>query len=291
MLAFVTPVRHAANSRSFERVGRLLDATVRSVCRQTDDRFHVFVVCNERPPGVRSHSRVTFVEVAFPPPGPGRADDLDYASRVQDKATKHAIGVSLAADAGASHVMLIDADDYLHRGLAELANATPEAPGWFSPDGYFHTAGLRYVHAIHGDYHERNGSTSIVRTDLIGVPPLDPECSVEDVRAAVSPDVMRVLAEHGKWGQHLEAQGHAIEPMPFPSSIWEVGHGENSTGNLVSGRRKEPIDASISEAFGLHAPGRAAATVRLAKVAAARVTRRMSWPARTNGLLTPIGSV
>ncbi len=275
MLIFVAPVRSPANSRSYARVGTLLAATLASVCRQTDTHFGVVVVCNERPPGVPDRPQVEFVEVGFPPPGTGRGSSVGYAEHVHDKATKYSVGVSVARELGATHVMPIDADDYLHHRLAALVASDPTRPGWFAEQGYVHTAGTRYVHLIPDGFYRKNGSSSVVRLDLIGAPDVARSATIDEVTAAVPTAVLRVLGEHGKWAAHLDEQGHSMEPLPFPCAVWEIGTGENHTGNLVSAREREPLTASITDTFGLARPSAPTAALTAVATQVRRVARRL----------------
>ena len=47
MITFITSIRHPNNSIFYERVWDLLEATLYSVCSQTNGDFRVIVVCNE----------------------------------------------------------------------------------------------------------------------------------------------------------------------------------------------------------------------------------------------------
>ncbi|MGH9085212.1 MAG: glycosyltransferase family A protein [Acidimicrobiales bacterium] len=237
-------------------MGRLLDATLRSVCRQTDPSFRVVIVHNERPPYTCTDERVTEVRVGFAPPSEERGPRIDFYAWRRDKGTKYVIGTIAARGLGADHVMLMDADDLVHQGLAAFANAQPSHAGWFSDTGYIHTHGSRNVQYMARDFHRKNGSTGIVRTDLTAIPEsLSTRSSQEEILAAMTAEyVDRMFGEHGHWAEHLAPLGHVVEPLPFPAAVWEIGTGENVSGNLVSGRRSIRIDDAITTAFSLERP-------------------------------------
>ncbi|CAB4862237.1 unannotated protein [freshwater metagenome] len=161
VLAFVTAVRHPLNSKSFSRVGALLDATLHSVCRQVDQDFRVIVVNNELPPLSVSSPKVIPLRVTFPPPTSQRTARVSFTDGVRDKGCKLAAGVAAARQMSADHVMFIDCDDLLHHGLSHYANLTPQHPGWFSPSGFIHTVGSRTLQYVATDFHHLNGSTSM----------------------------------------------------------------------------------------------------------------------------------
>jgi hypothetical protein len=236
----------------------LLEATLQSVCRQTDDDYRVVVVHNESPPITPMDSRISLVSVDFPAPSEQRTAEIDFDKFKRDKGTKCIVGVVAARDLGANHVMFIDADDLMHRGLAEFANADTTHPGWYSPMGLIHTQGSRYVHDVPKDFEKKNGSTGIVRVDLTGVPPKlsikTPQLDI--IRSMSGPYVDLLFGAHGAWGEYLGESGRRIEPLPFPAAIWEIGTGENLSGNLTSARDRRLIDAGVTRDFGLALPSR-----------------------------------
>jgi hypothetical protein len=203
---------------------------------------------------------------------------LDYQALTHDKGTKTAIGISKASGLGADHVMFMDSDDYLHQNLAKFSNSHIGHPGWFSAAGYIYTSGLRYVHPIETDFHHKNGSTSIVRTDIVGVPDqVNVRSSQTEITDAIgSAYVSSIIGQHGKWADVLSDRGYVMERLPFPAAIWRVGTGENHTGNLVSGRRRHPIDEALEDQFGLPSPSLSTAFRTSAAVVARRAQRRLS---------------
>jgi len=84
-----------------------------------------------------------------------------------------------------------------------------------------------------------------------------------------------MMGKHGGWQDFLAPQGHFMEPLPFPAAIWEIGTGENHSGNLVSGRAATRIDDQIIEDFGLAPPSFVSATRRRLAVTAKRLLLRV----------------
>lgn len=282
MLVFITAVRHPQNSKSFSRVGRLLDRTLHSVCRQSDDRFSVVVVHNSLPNLTVRDPRISYLRVGFPPPSSERTAEIDFIAGVRDKGTKLSVGLAAARDMGAEHVMFIDCDDLLSCNIADWANQHPGHPGWFSPDGYIHTVGSRQIQPVSGDFHHLNGSSSIVRTDLTGLASgVSPTSTQEEVVAAMGQTyVDRVIGIHGRWADLLAEDGHQMEALPFRSTIWEIGTGENASGNLVSARTKVTIAPGITHEFGLRRPPLALSQLRDVAMLGRRVARRVNTDRR-----------
>jgi hypothetical protein len=277
MLTFITAVRHPHNSVSYERVSRLLDATLHSVCRQTDPEFCVVVVCNELPSITIDDPRVQFVTTDFPPPSDQTGGAVDFNDGVIDKGSKLVLGVAAARVHNPDHVMFFDCDDLVHHGLAEFVNRSPTTAGWYSPSGYLHTVGTRFVQPMTTDFHLKCGSCDILRTDLIPVPSdLSISSSKETVIDSVGADTLyRLFATHGHWPEYLATSGMHLDPLPLPAAIWMIGTGENASGNLVSSRARIPIGPEISDAFGLTAPSRFRSAVRRLELIAQRVAQRV----------------
>jgi hypothetical protein len=277
VLTFVTTIRHPDNCSSYDRVSRLLDLSLRSVCRQTDRDFRVVVVYNVMPRVEIDDTRISYVPVQFPAPSKDHTPRIDFNLFRRDKGTKCVIGSAAALQMGADHVMFFDADDLVHHRLAEHANASPGHPGWYSPQGWIHTVGSRDVQFVPTGFDHKNGSTSVIRADLLGVPnelPLD--MGQEDVLDLLTPwYVERMFGDHGKWSDFLGKQGHHMEPLPFPIAIWEIGTGENLSGNLVSGRERQPIDGALTEAFGLPIPSQWSHVWSATRTTAQRLGRRL----------------
>ena len=277
MLGFVTTVRHPLNSISYERVERLLEATLRSVCRQSDPDFCVVVVHNQLPKVHVADNRVHFVQVGFPAPSEERTSRIDFSAHLRDKGTKYAVGIATAQELGADHIMFFDADDLLHNGLAKWSNEHPGHAGWYSPTGFIHTVGTSHVQFVPLDFHRKNGSTSIVRLDLLGIPNGISRSLTQDdiVRQVGVHTIDEMMGRHGGWQDFLAPQGRFMEPLPFPAAIWEIGTGENHSGNLVSGRAATRIDDQITEDFGLTPPSFVSATRQRLVVTAKRLLRRV----------------
>ena len=105
MLVFVTPLKSAGSSHSWERVARLVGRTVRSACAQACPDFRVIVACHEVPEIRFEDKRLEFLQVGFEPPG------FDPLKRKRDKERKLLAGLRRSLAFRPSHVMPLDADD------------------------------------------------------------------------------------------------------------------------------------------------------------------------------------
>jgi len=225
----------------------LCERTLRSICRQTNGQFHVFLVCNEAPAMAFSHPALTIVEEDFPIPG------RDTAARMFDKHEKLKRGLIAARHLAPCHVMLADADDCVHRRVAEWCQRHPESPGWYFPDGYIYTAGSPWLYRLR-NFDQICGTSIIVKCVEANFPG-----SMSDPKS----DFFLVERGHFEFRDPSRIGGIKLEPLPFAGGIYVTATGENYTGASLRGwqGRKmfvkkllnaRPLTKRIREEFGLY---------------------------------------
>jgi len=277
VLAFVTSLPHPANCASYPARSALLADTLGSILGQQDRDIHVVVVANEPPACLLpDDSRLEVVLVRYPPSAstPGKPSLVGIET---DKGAKLGIGTSVATARGSDHVMWVDSDDYIHRDIAGTVAASPQVPGWYFDAGFYHIRGERRVTRVVHEFHQRNGSSHVLRTDVVAIPAdLDPGMSRDDVLDAIGRNkATQIMGRHRPIVEFFENQGIALEPFPFPAAIWEIGTGENCTGVFAASGRKEPIAGRIAEEFGIAVPSRVSAAQAVLSVFGARVSRHL----------------
>jgi hypothetical protein len=242
MLAFIIPVKHPARSNSYEVTLDLLRRTLDSVEAQTDPRFAVVVVCNERPAWGSDNARRMFVEVDFPPAAPPAERGQMHSWGFLDKGAKLAVGLLHARRFNPTHVMFVDADDFVSRRLASYVAANPAAPGWYVDEGLFYSKQFKVAEVLE-KFWSLCGTSHILRADLV---PVD-----LDLAAAVSPPavvqalgqfyVERVLGCHLDFKPHVAKMGVELSPLPFHGAVWQADTGENSSRTWWKYTRFGPV--------------------------------------------------
>lgn len=278
MLGFVTSLPHPVNCASYRRRCELLESTLVSVLNQTVGDIRVVVVANEAP--VRALPDDPRVEVCLVPWAPKASPPGQPSPQgiFADKGAKLAVGSARAVGRGAGHVMWVDSDDFVHRGIAAVVAEHPHANGWYFDSGYFHVRGTRRIREVAHDFHQHNGSSHIVRADLIGVPPDLDGLDREEVLEAVGRDrAIRVLGRHQTVVETLAEEGTPLEPFPFPAAIWELGNGENCTGVVTTAGATTRLDESFADSFGMVLPGPVAGVQAELVNGGRRVLRRAPW--------------
>ena len=280
MLGFVTSLPHPVNCASYDRRCRLLGDTLRSILGQTDPDLCVVIVANEPPVGghLPDDPRVEVVLVDFPPPHKPEGTPVITDAMYADKGGKLSVGTAAARRRGADYIMWVDSDDFVTNRLAGFVRDEAGANGWYSDAGFFHVQGSRTVTPVAHDFHQRNGSTHVLRADLTGVPEtVEPTMTRQQVIDAVGPKRVRSIMGDHKWiVAYFEDLGTPLAPLPFPAAIWEIGTGENFSRILTAAGDTRPVAGAISDEYGLPVPSRLEEARSRVDGVRARVARRLS---------------
>jgi len=181
--AVIIPFRPKAESVNWEIESALLQKTICSVLQQTYIGVEIFVVFNEQPLKQIIDNRVHYIKFPF---GNETYDNISIRNelfekfkseqmvvRRWDKARKLTYGCKLAKEQGFHYVMALDADDLLSKHLfSKLAAASDkgQCPGWYMEKGYVYKPPTRYLIRVPKQMRFLNGSTHILRSDIIKVP-------------------------------------------------------------------------------------------------------------------------
>lgn len=250
MLAFVTSLRHPRNAADYGRVEELLRLTLGSLAAQTSGEHVVLVVGNQEP-GFDLGERVRFVPVDFAPPEAAHGPHADRARFVRDKGSKIGVGLLAARRYAPDHVMIVDADDFVHRGLAEFTARHRGHPGWVVDQGWVYSR-ARGVYRRQAGFHRTCGTSLVVPYEAYGVPvDLDETATQDEVLAGYGGRVEHVLGAHRhalEW--FARHQGRVLEPLPFRGAVYQVDTGENHSGKRLRGLAR-PLDPAFAVRYGL----------------------------------------
>lgn len=247
MLTFVTSLRHPQNSADYAFVEQLLHETLASVTAQVGAEFTVVVVGNRRP-AVDLDPRVEFVEVDFPAPAPASGPRTARAPFVWDKGTKIGTGLLAAVKHAPTHVMIFDADDFVHRDLARFVAAHGPDQGWFVDRGWMYSR-ARGVYVEQQAFHRACGTSLVVPFGAYSVPAdLDVGATQQEISDAFGERLPRVLGAHRDAVEWFSGHGVGMAPLPFEGAIYHVDTGENHSGKSLRGRA-HPYDARMARDF------------------------------------------
>jgi hypothetical protein len=253
MLAFITSLRHPQNAADYGRTEQLLKETLASVAQQTSDDFVVIVVGNQRP-AFELGPKVHFVPVDFPPPPRENGPHTGRAPFVWDKGTKIGIGLIAAREFRPDHVMIFDADDFVHRGLVEFVSAQPESPGWVVDKGWMYSRARR-AYKKQDQFNRYCGTCFVIPFAAYEVPAeLTVTATQDEVAAGFGERLETIMGAHKGAVQWHRDHGRELAPLPFRAAIYHVDTGENHSGKTMRGLAR-PLGARLTRDFAVPATG------------------------------------
>ncbi len=180
MIGFVVPVKPKSVSKNWDYDNLLLSRTVKSICAQKDQKFKLIIVYNDLPEINYKHENIFFEKFPFNSVSADSIEDLDYvlkyykleyAEKMLDKGKKIHYGCKKAIDLGCDYLMGVDSDDLVSNKLAKYVNEnlSNSPPGWRIKKGFIYEENSCILIKKY-DIQNINGSTHIIRKDLITIP-------------------------------------------------------------------------------------------------------------------------
>lgn len=220
-LHFIVPVRHQQSVRDWDVVQQNLKETLASIVAQTAPNWRAVVVTNrgaEVPPMPEGVQRIE-VDLTLPTM-PDRKTDRDaYFDVIRDDKGKRVLA-GLGGVAPTDYVMVVDYDDWVSNQLAGFVAEHAGAPGWYLRDGYVSDG--RPLIYLHREFHEKCGTSHIVRFDLLGL-----STPIEESSGTA---VKKYLGSHKFVRSDLAARGEPLAPLPFPGAVYRIGGPTSSLG-------------------------------------------------------------
>ena len=251
MIYFGIPLRSKKASKDWNEVTRVFNRTLRSVYRQTNPAFKIYVACHEVPLlDAEYDERVEFLTADTPVP-------TTKFEMMLDKGWKISMIAQKIREAGGGYTMMVDSDDLVSNRIAEYAAAHPEKTGFISRYGYIYNDGFSYVKkALH--MYRICGSCAVVRYSTEDLPDYMPKDLWDDSLK----EKWIVRMSHRKIPDYLQSIGRALETIPFPTTIYVRNTGDNHSmlnGSDLSKKRKLelmirrriPITEKMREEYGL----------------------------------------
>ncbi len=246
MLCFAIALRGKASTNKWDSVVQDFNNTLRSVFNQTCEEFHVFVGCNEIPELREQYDerRLHFIQVNTPVPHTWQEKCRDRSWKLLNCAKAIRERFDELSVQGGVFVFPVDADDYVNCRLAEYVKAHPDANGFKSKTGYkwIKDSAVMLITPYFG------GTMNIMKMYQHELPEVLPDVSLcFDRKTALElgeryPIKWYDIEVEGKYA----AMGRALERLPFRSTIYVLGTGENISeddpqNRHISSKRIHPI--------------------------------------------------
>lgn len=231
MIAFILPLKPKAQSKNWEKDCSLLQKTIESLLNQRSGNYKIFVVYSDEPEIKNSSQKIIWVKFSYPfvsfndiPDAtiilPHFKNDKVMLERRWDKSKKIFYGCKQAKEQGCTYIMSVDADDLISNRLVEFMEkriTVDDCPGFYIKSGYLLQHGKKRMISIKDGMQNFNGSTHILRSDLLAIPDFEKGKWLD----------FNLFTSHG-WVLHRlkESRNVQLEAIPFPAVIY-VAHGGN----------------------------------------------------------------
>ncbi|WP_345752729.1 hypothetical protein [Microbacterium rhizophilus] len=259
MLAFITSLRHPDNAADYPRIESLLAETLASISQQSSDDYVVIVVGNREPSFILP-PRTHFVPVDFAPPAATNGLHADRDGFVRDKGTKIGIGLLAARAHHPSHVMIFDADDFVHRDLVQFVRREVGAPGWVIDKGWIYSR-ARNGYRRQDGFNRTCGTSYIIPFDAYRVPEgLSVTATQQEIVDGFGEVLPNIMGAHRNAVQWHRDRGRVLTPLPFRGAVYHVDTGENHSGKALPGIVR-PWDRRLAEMFAIQPRRGAVATL------------------------------
>lgn len=159
---------------------RVLERTARSICGQANSDFRLVIVYNDKPEISFTHENLFFLHFPYAEVLLDKISDWEerkhwyspvFAERMMDKSRKIIFGCQKAKELGCTYLMGVDSDDLVSCKLAGFVaqHAGSRKAGWRVNKGYVYEEGAALA-VKNTSIWEMNGSTHIIRKDLVHIP-------------------------------------------------------------------------------------------------------------------------
>ncbi len=227
MVCFTIALRSSQTTSNWDSVVADFNATLRSIFNQTDPNFAVFVTCSEIPPLFEAYDdRLKFLCVDFPVPTKWIEYCRDRAMKLMAATMEIRKNFDIYAEEdGGVFIFPVDADDLISKNVVKFVNDHPSANGFKSAKGFVWKRGERIL-TLSPYYGGSCNILKLYRDELADhLPPTE---------RFFDEDMGRYLIQNYKicWDDHEVEQrfsdlGRAFTRIPFPSTIYCLGTGEN----------------------------------------------------------------
>lgn len=245
MITFIICAKHYENCHSYKATWKLLKNTLVSVCNQTDKNFDVIVVSNKTLDDFSNNTNiknVKFIEVDWEPPA--LSDSWQLNSQVSeclgmdqariDKGSKYILALSQVQKVNNQnhYVMFVDADDFIHKKLAEYVNNS-DADLLKINKGY--KLGKQNTWKFMHKFNKICGTCNITKVELlkseINFDNIKINSSQQHIIQSTNEYYLKMIIGAHKWSfNYFIEKGYTGGEIPFFSAIYNCTHNEQHSG-------------------------------------------------------------
>lgn len=229
---FAIPLSARKDDEQWARVNELLDLTIGSIQNQASRNFTALICGHDAPRRLAKYDStcVEFLPANFAKP-------TSAAEARRDKGRKRRTIAAEVRRRGGGYFMYLDADDLVHRDLAQTVTEDNNGIGYLITRGYALDFGNRLLAQVPGVWNKRFdevcGSSGIVlykQSDLpsTGYP--------EEVDRSL---LFFQIKNHTQFGDSEIRDGEKLVAVDFPAAIYSVNNSINLSNTLVRTEQRQ----------------------------------------------------
>lgn len=210
---FLIPLRPRATSSDWDNVVTNLQRTIRSIFFSAQSDVHVVLAAHDVPQiDELNDQRVTFVPAPFEP-------ELEKKRGLRDKQSKLRLAAATlrSRSAQARYVMILDADDLVHKELASFVLRDDNRSGYIIRDGYRVDLSTRSMSAQFASFDKSCGSCAIAHFTPDDLP------EAHDDRSSYFEGFLR----HTESARIAAEAGRALATVPFLAAVYITNHADS----------------------------------------------------------------
>jgi hypothetical protein len=152
---FIIPLKSSKNDKDWDLTCKLLNQTLSSIEGQTTTDHHTFIVCNEMPKITANSDKTSILSTDICIEG-----EYTHKKGCLDKQQKVYYGLLKARELNPHYVMIVDADDLIHRDLLSYCHNQSGYDGFILNKGYVLPFGHKHM-TKRNDFHLLSASSVI----------------------------------------------------------------------------------------------------------------------------------
>jgi len=245
MITFIICVKHYKNCHSYETTWKLLENTLVSVCNQTDKNFDVIVVSNKTLNDFSNNPKIKnikFIEVDWKPPTSSDSwqikKQVDFSIGMnqirKDRGTKYILALSQVQKVNNEnhYVMFVDADDFIHKKLAEYVNNSDK--DFLKIDKGYKLGKQNTFKFLHS-FNRICGTCNIIKVEFLkekinfdGITLNSPQQHI--LQSTNDYFLKMIIGSHSWVSRYLKKKGCSVSAVPFFGAIYNCTHDEQHSG-------------------------------------------------------------
>lgn len=249
LVGFVIPLKSKKVTSDWAVTCRLLDQTLNSLALQTCKDFRAVVVGHEKPNLSNTAWQIAeYITSPFDLPIiKGNYKYYKDFNRISDKYHKIVTGIQFFRRENLSYLMVLDADDLIHKDLVDYVLKEKDPNGYIIKKGYqYYMKSKRLIYKQNLD--KICGSTTIIHVDLVEFPEM---VNNESISSLQSTSIPWGHLAHSEMEAYFQQNNKPLRIIPLPGVVYVMQHGQNASDEF-----RETLNSKLRERLKIFLKGK-----------------------------------